>query len=247
MGERRRRLVARLTDTVNREWNPEILPSTTDALTCMPPSHVHNLMYCCASAMLQRIEGDFFEAGVWRGGGAIAMASVLMDYPHEAAKRKVWLADSFAGMPLPEERYPSDSGSRWHPGTLRLDGRGEWLVIDEHDVRESLQRFKIPDEMVRFRVGFFSHLSQGPLPSSIAVLHLDSDMYASTYQALQVLYPLVSVGGYVVEDDYQNPGFSTSREAVRDYMSSNNCEEAIYRVEGPHAFAAWWRKSGRTG
>src|SRR5690242_17824142 len=49
----------------------------------------------------QNVPGDFVECGVWRGGNAFLMASLLKQAG--ARNRKVWLFDSFAGMPPVEE------------------------------------------------------------------------------------------------------------------------------------------------
>ena len=37
---------------------------------------------------------------------------------------------------------------------------------------------------------------------SFAVLRLDGDIYQSTWEALENLYPFLNVGGYVIVDDY---------------------------------------------
>jgi hypothetical protein len=47
------------------------------------------------------IPGDFVECGVWRGGASFLIAEVLR---HAGMRgRKVWLLDSFEGLPRPEE------------------------------------------------------------------------------------------------------------------------------------------------
>lgn len=51
-----------------------------------------------------KVEGDFVEAGVFRGGTAIIMNAILAC--NNVTDRTLWLADSFAGLPNPE----------WHEG-----------------------------------------------------------------------------------------------------------------------------------
>jgi hypothetical protein len=53
-----------------------------------------------------KVQGDFVEAGVFRGGTAIIMHSILAC--NNETDRTLWLADSFAGLPKPE----------WHEGDL---------------------------------------------------------------------------------------------------------------------------------
>lgn len=59
------------------------------------------------------VEGDFIETGVWRGGACIMIRAVLDAYCIK--DRTVWLADSFEGLPPPdEEKYPADKGDKFH-------------------------------------------------------------------------------------------------------------------------------------
>src|SRR5436190_23874137 len=48
-----------------------------------------------------RISGDLVECGVWRGGAAFLMADLLRQAG--VRDRKVWLFDSFEGLPPPQE------------------------------------------------------------------------------------------------------------------------------------------------
>ena len=46
-----------------------------------------------------QIEGDFVECGVWRGGSALLMATMLVN--RKITTRKIYLYDTFEGMPPP--------------------------------------------------------------------------------------------------------------------------------------------------
>ena len=48
--------------------------------------------------MNNNIEGDFIEAGVWRGGATIFMAGINKYYNLNG---KIYVADSFEGLPPP--------------------------------------------------------------------------------------------------------------------------------------------------
>src|SRR5581483_8243445 len=109
--------------------------------------------------------------------------------------RRVWVADSFAGLPPPDpDRFPEDSGATFH-----LDSR---LSISLDQVRENFRRYGLLDDQVRFLEGYFTDtLPQCPA-KELAVLRLDGDMYESTYVALENLYPKLSPRGYLIVDDY---------------------------------------------
>jgi hypothetical protein len=90
-----------------------------------------NVVECCVRAVAEGVPGDFIETGVWRGGTTILMRGVLeaMGEPD----RSVWVADSFEGLPVPdEERYPADAGLDWSQvGVLK----GKFAYMSPEQVR----------------------------------------------------------------------------------------------------------------
>jgi O-methyltransferase len=77
------------------------------ALTMIGRARLDNIESCIRTIIADRVQGDFLEAGVWRGGASIFMraaADVLGGYD-----RHLWLADSFRGLPPPSSRFPHDS------------------------------------------------------------------------------------------------------------------------------------------
>jgi O-methyltransferase len=76
----------------------------------------------------------------------------------------------------------------------------------------------------------------GPI-EKLAVLRIDGDLYESTIQVLEALYPKVSPGGFVIVDDYQN--IAGTRQAVDDYRLQNGIMAEIHPVDW---CAVWWRK-----
>jgi hypothetical protein len=69
-----------------------------------------------------------------------------------------------------------------------------------------------------------------------AVIRLDGDMYESTIIALEQLYPKLSIGGYLIVDDYALPA---CRQAVDTYRLRHEIQEPIMRIDWTGAF---WRK-----
>jgi hypothetical protein len=60
-------------------------------------------------------------------------------------------------------------------------------------------------------------------------MRLDGDMYESTWDALSNLYPKLSVGGYVIIDDFF---LENCQEAVYDYRKKHNIESEIHHIDG---------------
>ena len=60
------------------------------------------------------------------------------------------------------------------------------------------------------------------------MLRLDGDLYGSTMDALTNLYPKVSVGGYVIIDDYI---IKACREAVHEYRDRAGIHDEIVTID----------------
>jgi O-methyltransferase len=194
-----------------------------------------HLQHCVESVLAEAIPGDLVECGVWRGGACILMRAVLAVYGDE--KRCVWLADSFAGVPPPDpENYPADKD-------LRLDLAADVLAISESAVRNNFKRYGLLDDRVRFLPGWFKDtLPEAPI-DRIALLRLDGDLYESTIQAIEALYPRLSAGGFCIIDDYHQ--IHACRQAVTDYRQRNSISAEVIEIDGT---GVYWRKSpGRLG
>ena len=76
--------------------------------------------------------------------------------------------------------------------------------------------------------------------ASIAVLRLDGDLYTSTMDVLQPLYPRVSPCGYILVDDYGY--FIQCRRAVDDYF-----ESAPLKVNWVDDTGVWFPRPDRPG
>jgi O-methyltransferase len=198
------------------------------ALTMVGRQRLDNVQWCVEQALAEQVPGDLLEAGVWRGGTTIFLRAILRAYGD--TRRKVWVADSFRGVPRPDaRRYPADRGyplSSWRS-----------LAVSLEEVRENFRRFQLLDEQVAFLEGWFSATLPAAPISRLAVLRLDGDLYQSTEETLVPLYPKVSPGGFVIVDDYYSA--PPCRQAVDDFRARHAIREPIVRVDGCGAF---WRK-----
>ena len=210
-----------------RRWPGPTWPRR--AHTMIGEKGLENLRGCVEGVLEDGVPGDLIETGVWRGGASIFMRGILA--AHGVTDRVVFVADSFRGLPEPDpERYPLDRGSIAH---VFAD-----LRVSRAEVEENFRRYGLLDEQVRFLEGWFADTLPAAPIERLAVIRLDGDMYGSTVDALRSLYPRLSVGGYVIVDDYG--ALPECRRAVEDYRR----EAGI--VDEPVAFdwaGAWWRRS----
>ncbi|MGO9078306.1 MAG: TylF/MycF family methyltransferase [Streptosporangiaceae bacterium] len=199
-----------------------------EAETMIGMRRLASLQHCVETVLADDIPGDLVECGVWRGGACILMRAILAAYGDE--KRQVWLADSFQGVPPPDaENYSADRG-------IRLDLNADVLAVSESDVKANFERYGLLDDRVRFLAGWFKDtLPTAPL-DHIAVLRLDGDLYESTIQALDALYPKLSSGGFCIIDDYH--AIAACSKAVADYRERHGITAPIIDIDGSGVF---WR------
>jgi O-methyltransferase len=181
---------------------------------------LENLQFCVTDVLARKVPGDLIETGAWRGGVTIFMRAILEAYGD--TERQVWVADSFQGLPRPDpERWPAEAGDEhW---TM------DQLAVPLEEVQANFARYGLLDERVRFLPGWFKDtLPTAPI-ERLAVLRLDGDMYGSTMEALEALYPKLSVGGYVIVDDYG--AIAQCKEAVTDFRTAHDIIDPMETVD----------------
>lgn len=192
----------------------------TTAHTMIGHDSLDALQFCVEDVLAKEVAGDLIETGVWRGGATILMRAILKAYGVE--DRYVWVADSFEGLPPPNlKKYPHDKGSTAHTA--------EELAVSVEQVKSNFERYGLLDDQVRFLKGWFRDtLPEAPI-EQLAVARLDGDMYESTMDALVNLYPKLSIGGYVIIDDYG--AVPACRRAVHDFREAWGINEEMDSID----------------
>lgn len=187
-----------------------------------------NIRSLMESVIGNNIPGDFIETGVWRGGACILMRAVLDIYG--VTDRKVWLADSFEGLPPPDDnKYSADAGDKFHTYSE--------LAVSLDEVKRNFEKYGLLDDQVQFLKGWFKDTLPNAPIEKLALLRLDGDMYESTMDALVALYDKLSVGGYVIVDDYNV--VDGCKKAVDDFLYERKLSPEIKEIDGVGVF---WKK-----
>jgi len=190
-----------------------------------------NVQACVVDVLNRGVPGDLLEAGVWRGGTTILMRAVLAAYSDD--DRKVWVADSFQGLPKPDaDAFPADAG-------LDYTGHAQ-LSVGAQQVQANFARYGLLDDRVRLLPGWFKDTLPAAPIDQLAVMRLDGDLYESTLDALEALYPKLSVGGYCIIDDYG--ALEACRRAVEDYRAAHGITEEIRPVDWT---GAYWQRAAK--
>lgn len=181
-----------------------------------------------------KIDGDFVECGVWKGGAIGLMALCNMRF--SSKRRNLHLYDSFTEICEPD---PSVDGERAIQDINRLMGKknqtegrliplkgiydnygGPGTLEDNRDLLE--KKIGYPNNKIFYHKGWF----QETLPLShkkinkIAILRLDGDWYSSTKVCLEYLFKKVVKGGVIIIDDYGT--YDGCKKAFDEFMEENN-------------------------
>ena len=207
-----------------------------NAYTMVPRVRLDNLQACITNVVEQRIPGDFIETGVWRGGTTIFMRGMLAALG--CTDRRVWVADSFQGLPEPDaEKFPAEAKAH---ASATMTETYKHFAVSRADVEANFNAFGLLDGQVRVLEGWFKYtLPTAPI-ERLAIIRLDGDYYESTMDALTSLYDRLSPGGYVVVDDYGEDLWTYCRRAVDDFRRARGLTGELTRVDSKCYF---WRRA----
>ena len=184
---------------------------------------------------MSSVRGDFVEMGCYKGDTSLLLAEILRDYnrgvPVEKlgksggkdvegdvsgeTVKKLWIYDSFEGLP---EKAGEDESA------LGVDFRKGELAVTKREVKERFLRAGLPVPVIK-KV-WFSDLIEADLPERIAFAFLDGDLYESIKCSLRLVGPKMMKGGVILVHDYSNPALPGVARAVDEWLAGRD-----YRVE----------------
>ena len=185
--------------------------------TLLDKERLLSLWNLLQDANVRGIPGDVVECGSYKGGSSAVLRAAMG--PH----RKLWIYDSFEGMPATDET-DGEEAKAWV---------GKCSAAVE-EVLEILQATgSLPQDYV-VRKGWFHETFKLDLPGKIALLHCDADWYRSVTLVLNTFYPLLSDGGCVILDDFGY--WEGCRLAFYDFCEKHRIRPLIERVGNSQAY-----------
>lgn len=166
------------------------------------------------------VPGDWVEFGCYAGDTSLLLADLLKQATLEKianyqptknlATKKLWLYDSFAGLPLKTNQDNSILGTDFQPGALTTSKR---------ELKSRFLRANLPLPIIK--KAWFSDLTPADLPETISFAFLDGDFYDSIKTSLKLLANRLNQDSIIVIHDYHNPALPGVKTAVQELLSKD--------------------------
>ena len=148
------------------------------------------------------VKGNVAEIGVANGEFASKISKVFPD-------RYIYLFDTFCGLTDIDKNKAIELG--W--------GERSYAIGEKGTHEEEVIKCMPNPELCVVKKGVFPESFD--LRDNLAFVSLDIDFYDSTERGLEVIYPHVAAGGYIMIHDYNNIAFQETRQAVVDFCDAN--------------------------
>jgi hypothetical protein len=179
-----------------------------------------------------RVPGDILVAGVWKGGSSLYLQALNRAFH---LGKRVWLCDTFRGF------IDEDITHRKDQEALRIfaeDLRFSVALPTAGDVERLFRRCHLWGDDVHILEGRLEEMLADRRWKQLSLIHIDVDFYEPTLAALELTYDSLSVGGYVVIDDYGVEMFNCA-DAVDDFRAAHRISEPLQRMTD---YIAYWRR-----
>lgn len=149
------------------------------------------------------LPGDFVELGCYEGDTSLLLAELL-----KGSNTKLWIYDSFEGLPPKGSEDFSAAGEAFQEGVLSVSKR---------EVKARFLRANLPVPIIK--KAWFSDLTDADMPSKISFAFLDGDLYQSIKDSLRLVGDKMVPGGIIIVHDYNNPELPGVTKAVDEWAS----------------------------
>jgi hypothetical protein len=202
----------------------------TAPYTMTSPERIFGLVEAVKYIEKHNIPGDVVECGVWKGGSMLAIADTLKEYNNQS--RKLFLYDTFEGMPPPTEADVSHDNLEAAELLQRDENKEKnlvWAYSTLDEVKKTMSLSGYPTEKIQYIKGKVEDTIPQQVPEEIALLRLDTDWYESTRHELIHLFPRLVKGGILIIDDYGY--WKGARRAVDEYFEENKVQILLSRMD----------------
>lgn len=162
------------------------------------------LLHELRTVLVSGVEGDVVELGCYKGETSVEMYKIIQATTPD---KRLWLYDSFEGLPDKGPQDNSAAGDQFKAGELPATKKEVVRRMAQAGARD-----------VRVKKAWFSELLPADLPDKIAFAFLDGDFYGSIMDSLKLVWPKLASGAVVVVDDYRNEALPGAAKAVDEWL-----------------------------
>ena len=159
------------------------------------------------------VEGDLVELGCYKGDTSLVLADIIKD-----SDKKLWIYDSFEGLPEKSAADESEIGKNFQKGEL---------TVSKREVKERFLRAELKVPVIK--KAWFKDLTKEDLPEKIALAFLDGDFYESVKDSLKLVELKMVDGGVIVIHDYNNPALPGVSQAIDEWLEGKDFKIEIYQ------------------
>lgn len=174
-----------------------------DQVTMQETAEILHLAEQCLTA-----SGDYVELGCYRGDTSVLLGQLLKT---NQSTKKLWIYDSFAGLPAKTQEDASGAGANFQAGEL---------LVTKREVTEKIRKHGLSNVIIK--KAWFNDLTNQDLPSEIAFAFCDGDLYTSIQTSLKLVVPHLTKRGIVIVHDYNNPELPGSARAVDEFLKTHS-------------------------
>lgn len=211
-------------DVSRSRWNVDPISRPLTLLTNDQLDLIQNIVI---DLDVRGVPGDYIEAGIWRGGVIVFLRALLK--AHGIPNRKVFGADSFAGIPR-NALFRHDPVDNW---------ADRW-VASLGEVTMNIARMGFLDDQTVLVPGYFADSLPALETECFSLIRLDCDAFDSVAESLNYLYPRLSQGGIVIIDDWHLVPCQLAVGLYRDHHGI----DATIKVQAGNAY---WIKQQELG
>jgi O-methyltransferase len=157
------------------------------------------------TALKNDVPGDVVEFGCYVGTTSVFLADRLKN-----TNKKLYLYDSFEGLPPKTSEDSSPAGLQFKTGEL---------LATKRQLVTNLKQANVP--MPHITKGWFSALSEADIPNEIAFAFLDGDYYRSVHDPLALIWNHLAPGAIIIVDDYANEALPGAAKATDEWLQNH--------------------------
>ena len=154
------------------------------------------------AVLAKNVEGDVTEFGCYIGTTSVFLADKL-----KTTNKRLYLYDSFEGLPPKTAEDESPAGLQFKTGEL---------LAPKKELTKNLRQANVPMPIIK--KGWFSDLSEADIPGKIALAFLDGDYYHSIKDPLTLIWNHLAPGATIIVDDYANEALPGAAKAVDEWL-----------------------------